>query len=90
MLLTMVTSEVEYIHCITFQCSHDLGHEVLVLIIIPIIGDALRPSVKGLARTLRVTGLTIELRDVNFVINSPLPFIVSPSYQGVGNSSGAI
>ena len=89
MLLIMVTSEVKYIRCVTFQCSNDLGHEVLILIIIPIIGDAPRPSAKGLAHTHRVPGLTIELRDVDFVINSPLLFIASPSHQGVRNSSGA-
>ena len=70
-LLTMVTSEVKYISCITFQSSNDLSHEVLILIIIPIIGDASRPLTEGLARTLGVAGFTIKLWDVDFVINSP-------------------
>ena len=71
MLLTMVTSEVKYISCITFQSSNDLSHEVLVLIIIPIIGDTSRPSTEGLTRPLGVAGFTIKLWDVDFVINSP-------------------
>ena len=80
MLLTMVTSEVEYVSCITFESSNDLGHEVLILIIVPIIGDASRPSMEGLTHTLGVTGFTVELRDVDFVINSPLLFIVPLSH----------
>ena len=71
MLLTMVTSEVEYITCITFEGSNDLSHEVLILIIIPVIGDTSRPSVEGLARTLGVAGFTIKLQDVDLVIDSP-------------------
>ena len=89
MLLTMVTSEVEYVSCITFQSSNDLGSEVFILIIVPIIGDASRPSTEGLTCTLGVTGFTIKLHDVDLVINSPLLFIASLSHQGVGDSSGA-
>ena len=83
-------SEVEYISCITFQSPNDLSHEVLVLIIIPIIGvgDALGPLMEGLTRTLGVAGFTIKLWDVNFVINSPFLFIVSPSRGGVRDSVG--
>ena len=71
MLLTMVASKVKYISCITFQSSNDLSHEVLVLIIIPVIRDTSRPSVEGLTRTLGVAGFTIKLRDVDLVINPP-------------------
>ena len=79
MLLTMVTSKVEYVSCITFQSSNDLSHEVLVLIIIPVIGDTSRPSAEGLAHTLGVAGFTIKLRDVGLVIDSTLLFIAPPS-----------
>ena len=89
MLLTMVTSKVEYISCITFQSSNDLSHEVLILIIIPVIGDALRPSAEGLAHTLGVAGFTIKLRDVDLVINPSLLFIAPLSCRGVGYSGGA-
>ena len=44
---------------------------------------------EGLARPLKVAGFTIKLQDVDFVINSPLLFIVPPSCQGVRNSGGA-
>ena len=71
MVLTMVPSKVEYISCITLQSSNDLSHEVLVLIIIPVIGDATRPSAEGLARTLSVAGFTIKLWDVDLVIDPP-------------------
>ena len=71
MLLTMVASKVKYISCITFQSSNDLSHEVLILIIIPVIGDASRPSVEGLTPTLGVAGFTIKLRNVDLVIDSP-------------------
>ena len=76
MLLTMVTSKVEYISCITFQGSNDLSHKVLVLIIIPVIGDASRPYAEGLTRTLGVAGFTIKLWDVDLIIDSTLLFIV--------------
>ena len=89
MLLTMVTSKVEYISCVTFQSSSDLSHEVLVLIIIPVIGDASRPLVEGLACTLGVAGFTIKLQDVDLVIDSPLLFTVPLSCQGVRHSGGA-
>ena len=56
MLLTMVTSKVKYISCITFQGSNDLSHEVLVLIIIPVVGDTSRPSAEGGDCTLGVAG----------------------------------
>ena len=85
----MVASKVEYISCITFQSSNDLSHEVLILIIIPVIGDASRPSVEGLARTLGVAGFTIKLWDVDLVIDSPLLFIAPLSRRGVRHSSGA-
>ena len=44
---------------------------------------------EGLTRTLGVTGFTIELQDVDFIIYSPLLFTASPSRRGVGNSGGA-
>ena len=88
MLLTMVASEVKYISCIPFQSSNDLSHEVLILIIIPVVGDASRPSAEGLAHTLGFAGFTIKLWDVYPIINSPLLFIVPPS-RGVGHSGGA-
>ena len=71
MLLTMVASKAKYISCITFQSSNDLSHEVLILIIIPVIGDASRPSAEGLACTLGVAGFTIKLWDVDLVIDPP-------------------
>ena len=89
MLLTMVTSKVKNICCITFQSSNDLGHEVFVLIIVPIVGDASRSSVEGLTHTLSIAGFTIKLQDVDFVIDSTFLFVPSLSYRGVRHSSGA-
>ena len=89
MLLTMVTSEVENICCITFQSSNDLGHEVLVLIIVPIVGVTSGPSTEGLAHTLSIAGFTIKLWDVDFVIDSTFLFAMSPPCRGVGHFGGA-
>ena len=62
---------------------------VLILIIIPIIGDTSRPSAEGLASTLGVAGFTIKLQNVDFVVDSPLLFIAPPSCRGVRHSGGA-
>ena len=79
MLLTMVTSKIKNICCITFQSSNNLRHELLILIVIPVIGDTSRPSMEGLTSTLSVAGFTIKLWDVDLVIDFTLHFIVSLS-----------
>ena len=58
---------VEHIRGVSCQGRHHERHEVRILIIIPVIGDALRPLPKGAGYILRMSFLASEFRDLNLI-----------------------
>ena len=53
---------------------HHKRHEVGVLVIIPVIGDAPRPLPKGTGYIMRMSFLASKFRDLNF-IREPIFFL---------------
>ena len=72
---------VEHIRGVSCQGRHHERHEVRILIIIPVIGDALRPLPKGAGYILRMSFLASEFRDLN-LIQEPI-LLPTPHYWGV-------
>ena len=66
-----------------------MSHKIFIFVVIPVVGDASRPSVEGLTHTFGIAGLTIKLWDVDFIIDSTFLLIPPPPYRGVGDPDGA-
>ena len=73
---------VEHIRGVSCQGRHHERHEVRILIIIPVIGDAPRPLPKGAGYILRMSFLASEFRDLN-LIREPI-LLPTPSLLGRG------
>ena len=58
---------VEHIRGVSCQGRHHKRHEVRILVIIPVIGDAPRPLPKGAGYILRMSFLASEFRDLNLI-----------------------
>ena len=67
---------VKHIRGVSCQGRHHKRHEVRILVIIPVIGDAPRPLPKGAGYILRMSFLASEFRDLNF-IREPI-FLLTP------------
>ena len=73
---------VEHIRGVSCQGRHHKRHEVRILVIIPVIGDALRPLPKGTGYILRMSFLASEFRDLNLIREPILPSYASLLRRG--------